>query len=56
MLSSRDHVVDSNAARDIFGSYAGEPKKLIVTEEAGHVIPLDVGWEGVVEEVAGFVR
>ncbi len=54
MLSRDDLVVDNAAAERFFADYGGAPKRLVVMTEPGHVMPVDFGWEKMVEEVARF--
>ena len=54
MLSKDDLVVDNRAAERFFADYAGAPKRLQIMTEPGHVMPLDFGWEKMVEEIARF--
>jgi carboxylesterase len=56
VLAGHDKVVDSRAAERYFGQVASEKKELMVAEDAAHVVPLDSGWQDVVQHVDAFVR
>ncbi len=49
-LSSRDRVIDSAAAERHLSR-----ARIVTTAAAGHVLPLDVGWEARADEMAEFV-
>jgi alpha-beta hydrolase superfamily lysophospholipase len=55
VVAKTDLVIDNDAARQYFAEYGG-PKRLVVAELAGHMLPLDFGWEGVVDEATLFAR
>jgi carboxylesterase len=54
-LAKDDLVVDNRAAEAFFNRCPAVPKRLVVLEEAGHILPLDRGWEKVVEEIRTFL-
>ena len=54
ILSSDDKVVDNDAASRFFMA-AAQPK-VVVQVDAGHAIPVDVGWEELVPAIATFGR
>ncbi len=56
VLSARDKVVDSEAAREWFEGWNTERKRARVVEPAGHVLPLDTGWEQLVDEMEEWIR
>lgn len=56
VVAGQDRVVDSAAAERYFGQVASPKKDLMRVEDAAHVVPLDAGWEDVVERVDVFVR
>jgi hypothetical protein len=49
-----DDIVDSEAARVYYEESSSRPKHLHWMEEAGHMIPIDTGWEELAEEIAEF--
>jgi len=55
VLSARDEIVDLHAAREWFGTLTGAAHRLIVVEPAGHLLPLDTGWEDLLVEVASYI-
>ncbi|OGV42058.1 MAG: hypothetical protein A2X46_05770 [Lentisphaerae bacterium GWF2_57_35] len=56
VVSNDDRVVDSNAARTFFRACASEKKLLLETQEAGHVIPIDRGWETTAQSIGRFIE
>lgn len=54
-LSTTDQVVDSVAIEDFFEHSASSDKRLIRLENSGHMIPVDLEWRTVVEEIDRFV-
>ena len=56
ILARHDLVVDNAAAERFFNDCAARPKRLITVEDAGHMLPLDRGWEKLVDEAARFFR
>lgn len=56
LLSRHDQVVDNAAAEWFFHQCPAQPKRLRYVEDAGHVLPLDHGWEKIVDEAAHFFR
>jgi carboxylesterase len=55
VVSDDDRVVDPNAARCFFQACSSEKKVLLETKEAGHVIPLDRGWQTITETIRRFI-
>lgn len=56
ILSRHDLVVDNAATERFFQDCAARPKRLRYVEDAGHMLPIDRGWERIVEEAAAFFR
>jgi carboxylesterase len=56
ILARHDLVVDNRASERFFHDCAAQPKRLLYVENAGHVLPLDQGWEALVDEAARFFR
>jgi carboxylesterase len=56
VLARHDQVVDNAAAERFFNDCAAHPKRLIYVEKAGHMLPVDYGWENLVDEAARFFR
>ena len=56
ILARHDLVVDNAAAERFFQDCAARPKRLLYVENAGHVLPLDQGWEALGDEAARFFR
>ena len=55
LVPGRDLVVSREATLTYFESLRADRKQLIVSEKAGHVVPLDYGWEDAVAAVHSFV-
>lgn len=55
ILGTEDQVVNNVASEAFFRNYPGADK-VIQHHHAGHVIPLDVGWEDVTARMAEFIR
>lgn len=55
VLSTRDKIVDPHAAKHWFSAWGHERNRLLLVEPAGHVIPLDTGWEDVLREIEAFI-
>jgi alpha-beta hydrolase superfamily lysophospholipase len=55
VLAGNDEIIDNQAAERFFQQCAS-PRRLKYVPEAGHVLPLEHGWEGLVEDVAAFVK
>ena len=51
-----DRIVDNRAAERFFNDCPAQPKRLMYVENAGHMLPLDQGWEKLVNEAAGFFK
>ena len=56
VVPGADLVVNREATLAYYASLRAEPKKLMIDEKAGHVVPLDYGWEEVVAGIDAFVR
>ena len=56
ILARHDLVVDNVAAERFFQECAAEPKRLRFVEDAGHMLPIDRGWDRIVDEAAEFFR
>jgi hypothetical protein len=48
--------VDNHAAERFFNDCAAQLKRLLYVEDAGHMLPLDQGWEKLVGEAAHFFK
>ena len=53
-LSTDDQIVDSEAARIYYEESSSSRKQLYWMEEAGHMLPIDSGWEELAEKIARF--
>lgn len=53
-LSTRDRIVDSGSAAKWLEENFDTPK-IVRTTEAGHVLPLDIGWEARADATAAFI-
>lgn len=56
IISERDCVIDSRAAVQFMEQCVSPRKKLRVVRHAGHVIPLEPGWDDLAEDIAGFIN
>ena len=56
VLARHDLVVDNAASERFFNDCASRPKRLLIVENAGHMLPIDQGWEKLVDETARFFR
>ena len=56
ILARHDRIVDNRAAERFFNDCSAQPKRLMYVEKAGHMLPLDQGWEKLVDEAAGFFK
>jgi carboxylesterase len=56
VLARHDRVVDNAAARRFFDDCPARPKRLLEVEDAGHMLPIDRGWEKLVDEAVRFFR
>jgi carboxylesterase len=56
VVSNDDRVVDSNAARHFFQACASTKKLLVEAKEAGHVIPIDRGWQATAQSIEHFIQ
>jgi len=55
MVPGRDLVVSRAATLAYYETLRADRKQLIVSEKAGHVVPLDYGWEDAVAAMDAFV-
>jgi carboxylesterase len=56
ILARHDQVVDNAAAERFFSDCIAQPKRLLYVENAGHMLPIDQGWEKLVDEAARFFK
>jgi carboxylesterase len=56
VLSEQDAVVDNEAAREFYENCSAEHKQIAESAKAGHVLPLDFGWDEHVEAIDVFVQ
>jgi esterase/lipase len=56
ILARHDLIVDNRTAESFFNACAARPKRLLYVENSGHMLPLDQGWEKLVDEAARFFR
>ncbi len=56
ILARHDRIVDNRAAERFFNACAAKPKRLLYIENAGHMLPIDQGWEKLVVETAKFFK
>jgi carboxylesterase len=56
ILARHDQVVDNAAAERFFHDCASQPKRLVYVEDAGHMLPIDQGWDKLVEAAGQFFR
>ena len=57
ILARHDNIVDNHAAEKFFNECAAQPKRrLVYVENAGHMLPLDQGWQMLVDEAAQFFK
>ncbi|MFH0879214.1 MAG: alpha/beta fold hydrolase [Lentisphaerota bacterium] len=54
-LADDDHVIDSLAAERYYAQAQSASARIRWIPNAGHVIPMDYGWQAVADEIAGFV-
>lgn len=56
-IATEDLVVDSRASeRFFFAATNAQPARLVSAYAAGHVLPLDYGWERLAERMGTFIR
>ena len=55
VVSRQDEVIDTAEAVRFFDEVVSKQKEIMYDDQAGHVIPLDYGWEQVAKAVAEFV-
>ena len=55
ILSPSDQVIDTPAAEAYFNDWGTEKKTLLLQTRAGHLIPLDYGWQDAVSAIVQFV-
>jgi esterase/lipase len=53
-LAEHDGVIDNQAAEHLFAACPSQRKQLRYVTGAGHVLPLDRGWESLVDDIARF--
>lgn len=56
VLAPEDAVVDSAAAKRFFEEASSNPRKLLEVNDSGHLIPVDLDWEAVTDEVRSFLQ
>jgi alpha-beta hydrolase superfamily lysophospholipase len=56
IVAADDQIVDAEASRAFFAGASSEPKELVERTDAGHVLPLDQGWQTMVKQIDAFVR
>ncbi|MBW7907812.1 MAG: alpha/beta fold hydrolase [Kiritimatiellae bacterium] len=56
ILPGRDKIVSVRASREYFDAVGSARKLLVEEKNAGHVLPLDYGWQDAVQCVQEFVR
>lgn len=55
VLSERDQIIDGQAALEWFEALDPPTKQLVTVDPAGHLLPLDTGWEDVMRSVEAFL-
>ncbi len=55
-LSTTDQVIDSSAIEEFYNEYGGTPKELIELNNSGHMIPVDLEWPTVANEIDEFLQ
>lgn len=55
-VAAEDQIVDPGASRAFFEAAASEPKEFVERTDAGHVLPLDQGWDTMVKQADAFIR
>ena len=55
-VSEADLVVDTGKAEAVFETAASGRKMIVRTTDAGHVLPLDFGWDARTAQMVAFVR
>ncbi len=56
VVSRSDRVVSSRSSEAFFRNCSASPKQLVWADRAGHVIPVDHGWQEVGDRIAWFIR
>ena len=56
IVSATDQVIDTPAAEAYFKAWGTRVKTLHVQSQAGHMIPLDYGWQNAVSAIVQFVN
>jgi len=56
VLSREDKVVDYRAAERYFNAAHSSPKEIYYVRDAGHIVPIDNGWDDVVRQIDSFIR
>ena len=54
VVASDDRVIDTAAARRFFDDCGAKDKQLVEQPDTGHVVPLDNGWEQLVDLITDF--
>jgi alpha-beta hydrolase superfamily lysophospholipase len=55
-LGEHDEVVDNRVAEGFYRACAARTKRLLYMAGAAHVLPMDLGWRSLTEEVVKFIR
>jgi pimeloyl-ACP methyl ester carboxylesterase len=55
VTAERDSVVDTPSALRWFAECPG-PKTILARSDIGHVVPLEIGWQGLTDSIATFVQ
>jgi carboxylesterase len=55
VLSEHDTIIDNEAASDFFERCPAFPKRLRYVADSGHVLPMDTGWEELVDQIGDFL-
>jgi len=53
-VSTEDKIIDTPSIEQYYEQWSGEPKKLVKLSDSGHMIPVDVEWETVKDEINDF--
>jgi carboxylesterase len=55
VLAGQDDVVDNHAAEGFFQRCSAPYKRLCYLPAAGHILPMDTGWQAVVDDISQFL-